>query len=142
MKFEEKTYYKLCSSRGDEYKSMWTTNLCYEVNYNIGFTTYAPIGTLGLFVFSTIEDALKARRMFIIRQNIHLFECRVKGPVIPITRILDNLVSSLWQQNSRMSRKHRHAKLMKLCTINDSCLIRQAPAGTLSVAAVQLVKET
>ena len=91
MNYENKTYYKLC--RIDHYDdtnnySFGISNLDFMLKYKIGEVTTAVEGSLGIFVFRAKARARQYANGCEIK-DLTLFSCLVKGPVIPMKRMLD-----------------------------------------------------
>ena len=144
MKFEEKTYYKLCHcpnyrSMPNALESYLTT--VYTLKYAVGEITKPKPGTLGIFVFGTMEYV----RRFTENYGVHntytkLFECKVVKPVLPVHIVNSAYLSiiSNWAQDIKLSRARRLQVVAKKYVRHGGMLV---PPGTFSVGAVKLIRE-
>ena len=154
MKFERKHYYKLCSTITTlpGFRSFHTDSR-HTLHYDIGKTTWTIPGTLGLFIFATYDEAEMFSSMQEKRDStgITLFKCRVLGPVLPVRFIFispPNNWGNMWDLDKKMTRQKRieytKKEVMKVAfgpRPTRTPVPWDAPAGTCSVQAVQLIKE-
>ena len=150
MKFEEKTYYKVCYEiAGENYSSHAYDIRFFSLKYAIGEVTKPPPGTLGIFVFGSMVAVRKfypkTASMAFARAHVKLFACKVQGPVIRAivvpeppywvnsSRDMDHLL--FWRMPKHLSRKQRLARVK-----SSKKKSQITPDGTYSVGAVRLVR--
>ena len=143
MKFEEKTYYKLCHHSQISGNSYSYSTPCdnFRLQYNLRKITRPIPGTIGIFVFDTLKNVYTYGKAFDDNRSfVKIFECRVKGPVLH-TQLVQSIISceQYWIHPKKTSRSERLVALRKQSI--HGFMVRRAPLGTYSVAAVQLIKD-
>ena len=145
-KFEKEIYYKTChKNKKHGYVSIshpFSGTDLFCLRYKLNKVTKTVPGSLGLFVFDSLESVYKFSGSTMLNYNNVVLRCYVKGPVNPVNALWylfrEHLAAYLLdlRRQSGWSRKRRleHVKRIRI-----SCMKRtfQAPANTFSVAAVK-----
>ena len=134
MKFEEKIYYKYVTQVSGGLRSWGTKDRIFSLMYGVDRVTTTIPGSLGLFVFDTIEHAHRFFKLGTTDSMFKLYKCRVKGPVVKVIAMNDWAFPSQWLHQKRWSRERRMKMLLQNHTVN-----KFGPRGSYSVAAVQLL---
>ena len=141
--FEQKLFYKVCyiygrANRLEVFVSASILVGGFRRQYRIGKRTKAMPGSLGLFVFSEKEDAMRfagdpsGKTMAQLSPQFALFSCRVLGPVIPVSHVLGGGATWLFNKSSRRAQRCSFVKS------KDRIDKFVAPSGTYSVQEVTL----
>ena len=143
MKFEERTYFKLCRTYVSteiigEYRtcnSSFASPRGFILDYEINEITRSVPGSLGIFVFGKQSDAKRyIDELNLPHTNHPIFECHVIGPVTK-TNIRISSFATFPIHDTHLSRKRRLKQVRDKVTYKLD--IVPAPDGTFLVGAVK-----
>ena len=151
-KFEQRPYYKMCLflENKKEYFSINAFNK-FCLQYELNKETRSIPGSLGLFVFDSLESVFGFSASKPLRRDTAIFECRVRGPVITCTTLLlpskMRVFRTIWSRARRLesikrSRYNHPYSLFGTKSIIHDYTYRtlKAPRNTFSVAALKPTK--
>ena len=139
MKFEQKTYFKLCTRSNNKLLSCFIKGR-FQLEYSLNKLTRPIPGSLGILVFDTIYNLKYFQRTYFVHvTGFSILECLVQGPVVPVSRLIhlaqDIYLTTVTHGVKRMNRARR----VRLLT--NWGVTSPAPLGTLSVGSVKPIRQ-
>ena len=143
IKFEQKTYFKLCRQSLYPTSSIFASGE-FRLSYSLNNVTRPVPGSVGILVFDTYENLVNSRIYYEgENEGFIIFKCLVKGPVLPVKRLLifdTEFRYFIYKGINRAKRLQRLAaeedkhKLLVRTTAN-------VPHGTFSVNLVKPIEQ-